>query len=138
VRGARDNLDSKDSSDDPIDDEAKRRPPPSISDELGAVLPKILEAMPPEANHEEPRRSGDARRGNHHKDRRHAAFDDDPALAPVGNGEPDVDGRDQHKTEGVDRRPDRATERQVVTPLGVRRRRLPRGRVHVAAVSERW
>jgi len=31
----------------------------------------------------------------------HTAFDGDPGLSPVGHGEPDVDRRDQHKTEGV-------------------------------------
>lgn len=81
------------------------------------MLPKILEAMPPEAKDEKPRRSGHRRRGNHDEDRRHTAFDDDPGLSPVGHGEPDVDRRDQHKTEGVDRR-------RIEPPEGKWRRRL--------------
>ena len=47
----------------------------------------------------------------------HTAFDGDPGLSPVGHGEPDVDRRDQHKTEGVDRR-------RIEPPGGKWRRRL--------------
>ena len=81
------------------------------------MLPKILEAMPPEAKGEKPRRSGHRRRGNHDEDRRHAAFDDDPGLSPVGHGEPDVDRRDQHQPESVNRR-------RIEPPEGKWRRRL--------------
>ena len=52
---------------DPVDDQAERRPPASVGNILVAVLPEVLEPMAGEAGHQQPGRSGDARRGDHHK-----------------------------------------------------------------------
>lgn len=41
-----DDLDGDDDCCGEVDDETKRRPPASIRDEMRAVLPEILEAMP--------------------------------------------------------------------------------------------
>jgi hypothetical protein len=53
----------KDHCDDPVNDQAERRPPVSVSNIL-AVLPQVLEPMAGEAGHQQPGRPGDARRGD--------------------------------------------------------------------------
>jgi hypothetical protein len=44
---------------DPVDDQAERRPPSSIGHIVAALLPKVLESMAGEAEHQQPCRSGD-------------------------------------------------------------------------------
>src|SRR5215216_3244143 len=51
--------DDQDGSDEPVDDQAERRPPASIGHIVAALLPKVLEPMTGEADHQQPRRSGD-------------------------------------------------------------------------------
>ena len=46
---------------------AERRPPARVGHKLAAVLPEILDPMTGEAEHQHPRRSGDARGGDHDK-----------------------------------------------------------------------
>jgi hypothetical protein len=61
---AGDDLDGDDGSGDPVDDEAERRPPPGVRDELTAVLPEVLEPVPYEADDEQPWRPRDRRGSN--------------------------------------------------------------------------
>ena len=49
----------KDRRDDPVDDQAERRPPASIGDIVAPVLPEVLDPMAGEASDQHPRRSGD-------------------------------------------------------------------------------
>jgi hypothetical protein len=44
---------------DPVDDETERWPPAGVGDMVVAVLPEVFES----AEHQQPRRSGDGRRG---------------------------------------------------------------------------
>jgi hypothetical protein len=55
-----------------------------------------------EAGHQQPRRSGDARRADHDKDRRDHRLNGDHRLPSIGYGEADVDGRDQGQPERID------------------------------------
>jgi hypothetical protein len=48
-------LDGDDRRRHPVDDEAERRPPTRVGDELTAVLPQVLEPMAGEADDEQPR-----------------------------------------------------------------------------------
>src|SRR5690242_14929225 len=90
--------------DDPVHDEAERRPPSSVGDVVAAVLPEILEPVAEEADHQQPRRPGDTRRGEHDEDSGNDALDDDDGRPSVGHGETDVDRRDQGQPERVDGR----------------------------------
>ncbi len=74
---------------DPVDHQAQRRPPARVGNKVAALLPQVLDPMAGEAEHQQPRRSGDARRGDHHKD------GGDPGRSSVGDGEAVGDGRDQ-------------------------------------------
>jgi hypothetical protein len=49
----------EDGRDDPVDDRAERRPPACVGHIVAALLPKVLEPMAGEAEHQQPRRSGD-------------------------------------------------------------------------------
>src|SRR4030095_8889336 len=48
----------KDRRDDPVDDQAERRPPASVGHIVAPVLPQVLEPMTSQAGHQQPRRSG--------------------------------------------------------------------------------
>jgi hypothetical protein len=48
---------------DPVDDEAERWPPAGVGDMVVAVLPEVFESVAGEAEHQQPCRSGDGRRG---------------------------------------------------------------------------
>ena len=53
----RHDLDGNDRGGDPVDDEAKRRPPPGVRNEMTSVLPEILEPMtarPTTSSHGDP------------------------------------------------------------------------------------
>jgi len=54
--------DPDDRCDDPIDDEAKGRPPPGISNVSASMLPQVLDPCRI-ADHKEPGRSADRRSG---------------------------------------------------------------------------
>jgi hypothetical protein len=54
------NFDSDDRRRHPVDDEAERRPPTRVGDELTAVLPQVLQPMAGEADDEQPSRAGGA------------------------------------------------------------------------------
>jgi hypothetical protein len=90
--------------DDPVDDQAERRPPPSVGNILVAVLPQVLEPMAGEAGHQQPCWSGDRRRSNDHKDGGDRSLDGDHGRSSVGHGEADVDGRDQGQRQRIDSR----------------------------------
>jgi len=49
----------QDRRDDPVDDQAERRPPASVGDKVAPVLPQVLGPMAGEAGHQQPRRPGD-------------------------------------------------------------------------------
>src|SRR5215475_8613007 len=80
---------------DPVDRGAERWPPARVPDELSAVLPQILQAVPGQPEHEKPRRSADTDRGNDHEECGYAALGGDDLPASVGHTEPDVDRRDE-------------------------------------------
>ena len=60
--------------------------------------------MAGEAEHQQPRRSGDRRRGEHHKDPRDAALDGQDDRPAVRHREADVDRRYQGQRQRVDSR----------------------------------
>jgi hypothetical protein len=91
-----------DQSCDPINDKAEGRPPSCIGHVVGAVLPKILEAMAGVADHKQPGWPDDRGRGDDHKDRGHAALNHEHTPAAVSDCEADVNGRDQGDRESVD------------------------------------
>jgi len=101
----------------PINYEAKRRPPPGVYNVLMAVLPKVLEPMPEQPDHEEPHGSRDGGGGKHDKDARDRTFDSNDARSTVGHGEADVDGRDQCHSKRVD-------DRRIEPPEAERRSSL--------------
>jgi hypothetical protein len=53
--------DDEDRCDDPVDDQAERRPPASVGHLVAPVLPQVLKPMAGEAGHQQPRRPGDPR-----------------------------------------------------------------------------
>src|SRR5262249_54359013 len=85
----------EDSGGDPVDRGAERWPPAGVPDELSAVLPQILQAVPGQSEHEQPRRSADTQRGDDHEECGHGALGGDDRPAPIGHTEPDVDRRDE-------------------------------------------
>src|SRR6185503_6992811 len=52
---ARGDLARDDRGGDKVDGSAERRPPPCAADEVGSMLPEILEAVSGQADHEQPR-----------------------------------------------------------------------------------
>ena len=58
----------EDRGDDPVDDQAERRPPAGVGDIVGPVLPQVLDPMAGKAGHQQPRRPGDARCRDDRKD----------------------------------------------------------------------
>ena len=48
-------LANDDGGHDPVDDHAERRPPSRVGDEVGSVLPEVLDSVAGEAGHEQPR-----------------------------------------------------------------------------------
>jgi hypothetical protein len=61
--------DCDDRRDGPIDNEAKRRPPASLGDELVAVLPQVLEPVAGKPSDEQPRGDSHADGGDRHERR---------------------------------------------------------------------
>src|SRR4051795_10183036 len=59
--------DQEDEGGDEVDGGAERRPPSRVRDELGAVLPRVLETVGGETRDEEPGGPGDAGGGYHHE-----------------------------------------------------------------------
>src|SRR5205807_7859642 len=102
---------------DPVDYETERRPPASVCDELAAVLPEVLEPVGGEAEHEQPWRSGDRRRGDDDEGSSDAALNGDHGGPSIGDREADVHGSDQREAEGVH-------GRRIEPPEGQRRRGL--------------
>src|SRR5205823_10606215 len=80
-------FDGDDQSCDPIDDIAEGRPPSCIGDVVGAVLPKILEAMAGVGDHKQPGWSDDRGGGDDHEDRGHAGLHHKDAPAAVSDCE---------------------------------------------------
>jgi len=109
------NQDDKDRSGYPVDDEAERRPPAGVGNIVAVLLPEVFESVGGEADYQQPRRSGDADRREHHKHPRDAALDGDDGRPAVGHREADVDRRDQGQRERV------ASGR--IQPLEAKRRR---------------
>jgi hypothetical protein len=66
-------LDDDDRGYDPVDGHAERWPPSGVGDEVAAMLPEILEAVPDKAHDEEPRGTGD----------RGSADDDECKVTPL-------------------------------------------------------
>jgi hypothetical protein len=89
---------------DPVNDKAERRPPASVGNKVAPVLPEVLDPMAGKAEHEQPRRSGDACRSNHDKDCCDPGLDGDDGPSSVSDGEADVDRCDQGQRERVDGR----------------------------------
>ncbi len=52
---------------DEVDGHAERGPPPCVGNEVAAVLPQVLQPVADEADDDQPRRPGDACRGEHHE-----------------------------------------------------------------------
>ena len=80
---ARDNLEGDDRRDHEVDHEAERRPPPRVGDEVGAVLPKVLQAMAGETNPKEPGCAGDRCGSDDDESAGDASFDSDDLPAPI-------------------------------------------------------
>src|SRR5438132_10330097 len=99
---SRNYFDGDDQCCDPIDDTAEWRPPSCIGDVVGAMLPKILEAMAGIGGHKQPGWSDDCSGGDYHENCSHAALHHKDAPAAVSDCEADVDGRDQGDGESVD------------------------------------
>src|SRR6185312_2444354 len=85
----------EDAGGDPVDGGAERWPPARVPDEVGAVLPQILQAVTGQPEHEQPCRSADTHRGYDDEESGHAALDGDNVAAAIGHAEPDVDGGDE-------------------------------------------
>ena len=71
---------------------------------MTSVLPEILEPVARKADNEQPWRFGYGRGSDEDEDRCDVRLDGDNEPASIGNGEADVDRRDQGQTEGVHRR----------------------------------
>jgi hypothetical protein len=61
----------------PVHDEAERWPPAGVGDIAVVVLPEVLEPVGGEAEHQQPCRSADGRRGDHHEEPCDGGFDGD-------------------------------------------------------------
>jgi hypothetical protein len=77
---------SYDDGSDRIHDHAERGPPARIRDESGALLPKILDAVAHETDHNEPWRAGDCNGSEHDERRRDGNLDRDDDWATIGYG----------------------------------------------------
>jgi hypothetical protein len=102
--GPGEDLAGDDRRDRNVDHEAKRRPPPRVGDEVGAMLPEVLQPVSGKAGDEQPRRPGDRCRGDDDEPGCDPGLDGENQPAPVGHREPDVDGRDRGQAERVDGR----------------------------------
>jgi hypothetical protein len=71
---------------------------------MAAVLPEVLDPMAGEAERQQPRRSGDARGGDHHEGGGDPGLDGDDPRPSVSHREADVDRRDQDQRESIDGR----------------------------------
>src|SRR5690348_10937458 len=107
----------EDAGGDKVDGGAERWPPARVPDEVGAVLPQVLQAVAGQPEHEQPCRSADTHRGHDYEGSGHDALDGDDVPSPIGHAEPDVDGRDDGNPERID-----GLGRQP--PEGERRHRL--------------
>src|SRR5262249_53675405 len=107
----------EDAGGDEVDGGAERWPPARVADEVGAVLPQVLQAVADQPEHEQPGRSGDTRCGDDYEEGGHDGLDGDDVAAPIGHAEPDVDGRD-------DGNPERVDGLGLQPPEGERRHRL--------------
>ena len=96
----------------PIDNKAKRRPPASVSDELVAVLPQILEPVAGEPCDEQPRGDSHANCSDHHERSGDRTLGYEDVWTAIGNGEADVHRSDGDQTERVDDRSVKPPERQ--------------------------
>jgi hypothetical protein len=114
---AGDNLDGDNRSDCPVDDEAERRPPPRVGDEMTPVLPEVLQPVASETDDEQPWGTRDRNRGYDDEHTDDAALHCDYTPAPVSDREADVHRSDQHQTKGVNRC-------RIKPPESERRRRL--------------
>jgi hypothetical protein len=101
---SRDDPNPDSQSHDPVHGGAEGRPPPGAGHKLVALLPSILDPVGRETRHEEPRRSGDTRRGDYHECHRDTALDGDDSPLSVGHPEADIDECDRGKSEGIDGR----------------------------------
>jgi hypothetical protein len=93
----------EDGGGDPVDDQAERRPPAGVGDIVAAVLPEVLESMAGEAQHQQPRRSGDACCGEDYKGCGDPRLDGDDPRSSVSHREAEVDRRDQGQRQRIDR-----------------------------------
>jgi hypothetical protein len=84
----------QDGGDNPVNHQAERRPPPRVGDIVAAMLPEILQSMTDEAEHQQPHRPGDGRRGNQYEYGGDAALPSDDRWPPIRHGEADVHSRD--------------------------------------------
>lgn len=125
----RSHLHGDDGGGDPVDGRAERGPPACVGNIVTAVLPEVLQPVAGQAEDEEPRRSGDACRGEHHEYARDAALDGDDGRAAVGYSEADVHPMRSGPGTGRRRSLRRATRSRGATQLGLRPRQLPRSRV---------
>ena len=89
---------------DPVDSGTEWRPPPGTGNVLAALLPSVFEPVGCEPNCEEPRRSGDTRRSDHHECHRDPNLQGDDGPPSVGYREADIDGRDHSESDGIDGR----------------------------------
>ena len=78
-------LSDEDERDDQVDACAERWPPTGVDDEVVALLPQVLEAVPDVSDDKQPRGSGEGHGGEQHEDSGDHNFDDDDARAAVGN-----------------------------------------------------
>jgi hypothetical protein len=117
---------------DPVDDQAERRPPSSIGHIVAALLPKVLESMAGEAEHQQPRRSGDpSRPAPQRPPRRRSRRPGRTACRPLLRSR----CRPPRSESATGRRPwpDQATRSQAATRPGCRRRQRPTAQVHATA-----
>ena len=77
-----------DGGDYPIHHEAERRPPPGICNVLTAMLPKVLEPVAEQPDHQEPRGSRDGSGGEHHEDARDRTLDGNDGPRPSATARP--------------------------------------------------
>src|SRR5215472_14864570 len=99
--GAGGDQDHEDRRGYPVDDQAERWPPAGAGDIVVAVLPEVFEPVAGEADYQQPRGSGDGRRGGHYEQPCDAGLGGDDSWPSVGYGEADVDRRDQGQRERV-------------------------------------
>lgn len=93
------------------------------------MLPRVLQSVGEEPDHQEPCGPGDTSRGHHHECQRDGTLNGDDPRAPVSDCEPDVDERDRGESQ-------RVYGGRIEPPEAERRRNLERAYNH--SPHDRW